>query len=55
MKLKNWVKRWTVSYTHLDVYKRQAERSGADIMVYMTQDALPADEKLIGNSSGNGN
>ena len=26
-----------------------AERSSADIMVYMTQDALPADEKLIGN------
>ena len=37
------IRRWTVSYTHLDVYKRQAfERAGADVVT-----------KVFKNLSGN--
>ena len=36
-------------FDHGGTRKKAAELSGADIMVFMTQDALPADENLIEN------
>ena len=36
-------------FDHGGTRKRAAELSTADIMVFMTQDALPADRKMIGN------
>lgn len=36
-------------FDHGGTRKRAAELSNADIMVFMTQDALPADRKVIGN------
>ena len=36
-------------FDHGGTRKRAAEMSDADIMIFMTQDALPADRKLIGN------
>lgn len=36
-------------FDHGGTRKRAAEMSDADIMVFMTQDALPADRHLIGN------
>lgn len=36
-------------FDHGGTRRRAAELSDADIMIFMTQDALPADRKLIGN------
>ena len=36
-------------FDHGGTRKRAAELSTSDIMVFMTQDALPADRKMIGN------
>ena len=36
-------------FDHGGTRKRAAELSHADIMIFMTQDALPADRKVIGN------
>ena len=36
-------------FDHGGTRKRAAELSNADIMIFMTQDALPADRKVIGN------
>ncbi|MDO4519580.1 MAG: glycosyltransferase family 2 protein [Eubacteriales bacterium] len=57
-----WNTKWETQYPNLEVHhltraqfdhgrtrKTAAEYSEADIMVFMTQDAFPADRKLIGN------
>ena len=36
-------------FDHGGTRRRAAELSNADIMIFMTQDALPADRKVIGN------
>ena len=36
-------------FDHGGTRRREAELSNADIMIFMTQDALPADRKVIGN------
>lgn len=59
---KFWDSRWEKEFPFVEVYhlkkaefdhggtrKKAAKLSGADIMVFMTQDALPADENLIEN------
>lgn len=59
---KFWNPRWEQNCTFMEVHhiqkqefdhggtrKKAAELSGADIMVFMTQDAVPADSNLIGN------
>lgn len=59
---KFWNKEWENQYPSLEVHhlkksefdhggtrKKAAEYSTADFMVFMTQDALPADENMIGN------
>ena len=57
-----WDSKWNEDYPFLEVHhiqksefdhggtrKKAAEISEADIMIFMTQDALPADRKVIGN------
>lgn len=57
-----WKKEWEEKYPCLEVYhiekaefdhggtrKKAAELSDADAMIFMTQDAVPADRNLIGN------
>ena len=59
---KFWKKQWEIDYPLVEVHhlmkeefdhgatrRKAAELSDAEILVFMTQDALPADRELIGN------
>lgn len=46
MRFITWDKK---DFDHGGTRRRAAELSNADIMIFMTQDALPADRKVIGN------